>query len=380
MVNAHEPSPPEALAGPEPQLLGAPASVPPTLPSGPKPRLNVKTLVLVGVGLVAVIGVALGGAAVSRLKVLEQELVKRQQASQDQSTEARMLAQQARDAAVEVAAKLALLDARVAESALQRSQVEELIASLSRSRDENMLADMESALRLAQQQASITGSAEPLLAVLRQSEERLARYNQPRLERVRRAVARDLDRVRAVALVDLPALSIRLDEAARLVDELPLQSTPDRGAAARAPSRPSPAVSGAEGARAQPLEWADAATQWWTKASAYLWAEVKILVRVTRIDRPEAMLVSPEQGYFLRENLKLRILNARLALVSRQFDQAQSDLLACQSALERYFDRSSRRVAVAQDLLRLVASQSRQVVLPRPDDTLAALATAEAGR
>ena len=92
------------------------------------------------------------------------------------------------------------------------------------------------------------------------------------------------------------------------------------------------------------------------------------------------MLVAPEQAFFLRENLKLRLLNARLALLSRQFDTAQSDLRDAQSALDRYFDRSGRRVAAAAELVRQVASQARLVSVPRPDATLAAIATASAGR
>jgi uroporphyrin-3 C-methyltransferase len=324
-----------------------------------------------------------------RLKRLEAELVQRQQSSQDQAGEARLMAKQARDASAEVSAKLALLDARVAESALQRSQVEELISSLSRSRDENVLADVEAALRVAQQQSSITGSAEPLMAALRQAEERLARYNQPRLERVRRAVARDLDRVRAVALVDLPSLSIRLDEAVRLIDELPMLSTPvarsvDSQGSGKAPApAASPKVNAASASKASASGWGDwSGVDWaaWSTLGGRVWAEVRTLVRVTPIERPEAMLISPEQRFFLRENLKLRLLNARLALLSRQFEQAQTDLNQAQQALERYFDRDSRRVVVALDLVRLVNSQSRQVALPRPDETLAALATAAAGR
>jgi uroporphyrin-3 C-methyltransferase len=103
-------------------------------------------------------------------------------------------------------------------------------------------------------------------------------------------------------------------------------------------------------------------------------------VRVTRIDQPEAMLLAPEQAWFLRENLKLRLLNARLAVLSRQFDAAQADLQVARQSLERYFDRSSRKVTTAIELIRQVSAQARQVVLPRPDDTLAALSTAAAGR
>jgi uroporphyrin-III C-methyltransferase len=101
---------------------------------------------------------------------------------------------------------------------------------------------------------------------------------------------------------------------------------------------------------------------------------------VTRIDHHDAMMLAPEQTFFLRENLKLRLLNARLALLSRQFDTVQTDLQGTQQALDRYFDRNSRRTVVAGDLLKQVASGARQVGLPRPDDTLAALAAATAGR
>ncbi|HSI59502.1 MAG TPA: uroporphyrinogen-III C-methyltransferase [Ideonella sp.] len=382
------------------------------MPAGPaaapaRPALWV--LGAVALTALSVASLALVWSTQQRVRGLEQELVRRQQVSQDQSTEARLLARQANDAAAEATAKLTLIEARVAESALQRSQVEELMQSLSRSRDENVLADVEAALRVAQQQSAITGSVEPLVAVLKQADERLARYNQPRLERVRRAVARDLDRARGVAVVDLPSLSIKLDEAVRLIDELPLLSTPERrgaagaalpasaasvaheagkpgslrtAAAASRPAATSATTSAASAGSTEfaPGEWLASAAGAWQRFGEHVWEEARALVRVTRIDRPEAMLIAPEQSFFLRENLKLRLLNARLALLSRQFDLAQSDLGQAQTVLDRYFDRSSRRVVATADLVKQVASQSRQVVLPRPDDTLAALAAAAAGR
>ena len=94
---------------------------------------------------------------------------------------------------------------------------------------------------------------------------------------------------------------------------------------------------------------------------------------MTRIDHPEAALIAPEQAFFLRENLKLRLLNARLALLSRQFDTAQVDLREAQAMLDRYFDARSRKLSQTVELLRQVQGQSRQVSVPRPDDTLAAL-------
>lgn len=323
-----------------------------------------------------------------RLKLAEQEMARRQQDAGSQAVEARTLARQADASARDAAAKVALLDARVAENALQRSQLEELLQSLSRSRDENVLADVDAALRVAMQQSAITGSVEPLTAALRQTDERLARYQQPRLERVRRAALQDLERVRAAGGVDLTTLTLRIDEIVRVVDELPLVSAADRRAMRRDTPATSPASPVASSASA-PVAGAAASAAPGSSGSVrealsgiaeLIWSEARSLIRVTRIDSPEAALLAPEQAFFVRENLKLRLLNARLAVLSRQFDTAQGDLRAAQATLERYFDRDSRRVVQAIESTRQVAAQARQVSVPRPDATLAAVAAAVAGR
>ncbi|MEI6029118.1 MAG: uroporphyrinogen-III C-methyltransferase [Betaproteobacteria bacterium] len=353
---------------------GAPSSVPRGYARAANPW------VLAGLGILATAALALAWNTQQRLKTAELEIVKRQQEAGTQSAEARVMARQAEASARENAAKVALLEARVAETSLQRTQLEELIQSLSRSRDENVLSDVDAALRLALQQSAITGSAEPLLAALRQTEERLGRYQQPRMERVRRAALQDLDRVKAAGTVDLQSLAIRIDEAVRAVEDLPMVAATDRRVVSReGDSRVAPASAPAPaGAASVPgPQWLDARVR---SLLGQFWSEVRSLVRVTRVDDPEAALLAPEQAFFLRENLKLRLLNARLALLSRQFDTAQADLREAQSALDRYFDKGSRRVDLVREQLRQVAQQSRQVSVPRPEATLAALATAVAGR
>ena len=337
---------------------------------------------LAGLALVSLGALGLAWNTQQRLKAAEQEIVRRQQDVGSQSAEARLMARQAEATTRETAAKVALLEARVAETSLQRNQLEELMQSLSRSRDENVLSDVDAAVRLALQQSAITGSSEPLLAALRQADERLARYPQPRMDRVRRAVLQDLDRVKAAAAVDVQTLAIRVDEAVRLVDDLPLLAAIDRkgmqrDSAARGPLTQASAPGTAASGVGFGPQWLDARFR---GMLAQVWAEVRDLVRVTRVDDPEAALLAPEQAFFLRENLKLRLLNARLALLSRQFDTAQADLRESQVMLDRYFDKGSRRVDLAREQLRQVAQQARQVTVPRPDATLAALATAVAGR
>lgn len=410
----------------------APVAEPQAAPTAPAPLRFTSgpwPWAVAAVAVIAAVALALAWMSMQRVRLLEEQLVARQQQSQTEATEAVVLARQSQDTAREVAAKMALLEARVAEAAVQRSQLDDLIQSLTRSRDENLLADLEAALRVAQQQSALTGSPEPVLSTLRQADERLARYNQPRLERVRRAVLRDLDRAKAAAPVDIPGLVLRLDEVIRQVDDLPLTGVPaaggarpsavtppvgaaaalSRGDAAAPTPTPTgtttsaragepaasaaaraPASTGAQGTGPQPpssgegaASWAQALGQASTWAAALLdrvWGDVRGLVRLSRIDHPEALLAAPEQVFFLRENLKLRLLNARLSLMSRQFDVAQSDLRDAQGAIERYFDGQHRRVAAAQDLLRQISLQARQVSVPRPDETLAALASTQAGR
>jgi uroporphyrin-3 C-methyltransferase len=374
-------------AAPAPSASSQPASVsPPAAPLPPAPGSNHITEHRGWLALAAVLAVIAGISLVlawrtqQRVDSVEKELVRRLEESQTESAEARLLAKQSQDTVMATAAKLALVEARVAEVALQRSQLEALMQSLARSRDENVLQDIDAGLRVAMQQTAITGSAEPLIAMLKQSDDRLANYNQPRLEGVRRAIARDLDRVRAVGVADVPTLSIRLDEAVRLIDELPLLSN----AEARATTKPKAAAAATTASAASSpglptassMNWQAA----WNAVAERVWLEAKSLIRVTRIDHPEAMLLAPENAFFVRENLKLRLLNARLALLSRQFDTAQSDLQIAQATLERYFDRSSRRTVLASDLVRQVTQQARQVVTPKPEDTLVALAAAAAGR
>ena len=206
---------------------------------------------------------------------------------------------------------------------------------------------------------------------------------------MRRAIARDLVRIKAASVADVASLSAKVDEVVRMIDELPLL-------AAAEPRRDlSDAASNRRGVRAEAAAASAAAAsspdgvdEWiargWNRAVRFfadnVWIEVRSLVRITHIEQPEAMLVAPDQAFFLRENLKLRLLNARLALLARQFDAAQSDLRWSEGAIERYFDRSSKRTQIAADQLRQVIQQSHQAGVARPDDTLAAIAAASAVR
>lgn len=352
--------PPRVVESQVPARAAGPAAEMPAAP----------TVVPVSRGLVylfiAVAALSLAASAMlwQKLSNIREQLARQSHEAGNNAVEARALARQAQELARETAARQALTDSRLNEVALQRSQVEELVQSMSRSRDENMLVDIESALRLAQQQAQLTGTIQALVAALRSADQRLERGGQPRLSRVRAAIARDIERIKGSSVTDMPALLVKLDELVRQVDDLPLAN----------------AVAGAGGSalphKAQPA----AKLAWWERALAEIRDEARNLVRVSRIDQPEAVLLAPEHAFFLRENLKLKLLNARLALLSRQSEAARADVAAAQAALRKYFDPNARKTQVAAALLQQVQAQLRSAELPRIDETLAVLATAAAGK
>ncbi len=317
---------------------------------------------------------------------LERALVKRQAEAQTQVVEARALARAAEESARDAQVKATLLEARLAESTAQRSQLESLMLTLSRSRDENAVADMEALIRAAMSQSLWTGRTEPLMAALKQTDERLNALQAPRLAALRKAVARDMDRLGAASVVDAATAAQRIDELLQQVDELPLTiqvgaraATPDT--AIKAIATPTPA----NDATGDPLPtppsspsaigaWRDQLGAFWTRWKQSVVQEFRGLVRISRIDQPNAMLIAPEQAYFVRENLKLRLLSARLAVQSRQHDVAQRDLREAVKLVDAYFDRQSPRVVSVRNALAPLASAVQPAPLPRPDETLNALA------
>jgi uroporphyrin-3 C-methyltransferase len=350
----------------DPAAVVSPAPAAPAQPaSGPRKsvtRIAVSRPVFYGLAVLTVTSLIATGLLWQRLGGIQEQLARQSADAGANAIEARALAREARELARDTAARQAVGDTKLAEIAMQRTQLEDLMQSLSRSRDENVIVDIESALRLAQQQSQLTLSPEPLLAALRAADLRLSRGAQPRMARLRAAVARDVDRIKSAPLADVPAILVRLDEITRQVDELPVAN-----------------AVGVQQSGAIPGNLPTGPAGWWQRALGMITEEARGLLRVSRIEQPEAMLLSPEQAFFLRENLKLKLLNARLSLLARQTELARSDLTAANAALARYFE-PGRRMQAALGAITQLLGQLRNVDMPRIDETLALLDATAAGR
>jgi uroporphyrin-3 C-methyltransferase len=313
---------------------------------------------------VAVVGLVTSALLWQKLGGIQEQLARQSADSGAQAAEAKITSRHAQEIASETAAKLAVTEARLSEVALQRTQLEELMQSLSRSRDENLVVDIESAVRLAQQQSQLTGSIEPMLAALRTAELRISRAAQPRLTPLQRSIAKDMARIKATAVADTPTLLVKLDELVLLTDDLPIANGVGT-------------LRAGESLKRKPEETVGT---WWARFGVAVRDEIRNLVRVSHIGDPDAALLTPEQSFFLRENLKLRVLNARLGLLSRQTDSARADLASAAVVIGKYFDNGSRKTQTATALLQQVQGQIKALDIPRIDETMAALATAAAGR
>ncbi|VVE43776.1 Putative uroporphyrinogen-III C-methyltransferase [Pandoraea morbifera] len=306
-------------------------------------------------------GAGIGGWSLNqKLDRVQQEMARRQQAGDAQVMQAQVRTAQALDNQRDLQNRLTALEGRVADSRSQQAALEQLYQELAHNRDEWVLAETEQIVTSANQQLQLTGNVRGALIALEGADARLARTGAPQLAGVRDALKKDIDRLKAVPAADLPQLTGKLDQAIAMIDTLPLQAEEQRVA-------PKTDASGPAGA---------GETGWvatWHRLSSEMLGSLKQLVQVRRLDDPDVMLVAPEQGAFLRANLKLRLLNARLALLARNASAVHGDVVVAQAALDKYFDGKSRRIAAVKTLLDQIDAGARTIELPTLDASLTAI-------
>ena len=328
-----------------PTLPPAPASVdsaPVAVPIVPFYRRP-----LVVVAVIAVL-VLVGQWYDSRHQIgaLQQELARRLADADAQNKQSRDVAEQVREATREAQVKLGVLEAKLQESQNQQIALEALYQELSRSRDESLLADIEQTLLVADQQLQVAGNIKTALIALQAADSRLGRLNRPQLAGLRQVIVRDIERLKLAPNVDVIGISARLDHLMSSVDTLQL-------AMDVRPAQPPPDKQGGE-----------SEGNVWTRLTRELWRDLRDLVRIQNMERPEMPLLTPSQSYFLRENLKLRLLGARLALLAHDEKSFKDDLRAARDWLTRYYDVRDKSVANALASIRQLNDSQIRIDLP----------------
>lgn len=257
--------------------------------------------------------------------------------------------------------RLGALDGKLADFQAQSATLQSLVQDIARSREEFALLEVEQSVTLAGQQLQLAGNVPVAVLALQSADAQLARLDRPQHLPLRKAVAKDLARLTALPFVDTPGLSLRLEQIILGIDKLALASY----------GRPEKAAEN---------EKAPAVLPWWQQTSSAIWQELKGLVRIQRLDREDSALLAPGQGYFLRENLKLRLLNARLSLFSRDQSTFRNELKVSQDLLARHFEANDKAVQAAQSALNQMAATEINVELPTLNESQAALRSLRQGK
>jgi uroporphyrin-III C-methyltransferase len=286
----------------------------------------------------------------NRIDATQEEVARRLRDVEAETRSTRIAAREAQETSREMRTKLSALEQRLTESQGQQLALEALYQELSRNRDEWQLAEIEQVLAIAQQQLQLSGNVRAALLALQLAEGRLARADRAQFLPVRRALARDIERLRAVQPLDLSGVSLKIDSLIAAVDSLPLAF--DERTPKLADERGAPVATDKEGKTA-PVE-----DRFLVRFGSEVWRELRQLVVVRKVETPEPPLLPPTQAYFVRENLKLRLLNARLAVLTRDEAGYREDLRVSQGWIRRYFDTRSKSAQGVLAQMRQLASAS----------------------
>lgn len=303
----------------------------------------------------------------SRMKIAEvqAEVARRLAEGENRAKEDRTLARQNQEVLAGLQGKVGMLESRLAEAQSQALALEAMYQELSSTRGERLLAEVEQAVSIAMQQLQFAGNVEAALIALQSAEGRLARAGQPQFLQVRKLIANDIERLKATPGGDITGLSLKIESVVLAADTLPLafEQRPQ-------PASGNPATGANAGASASS---GFASGDFWRSLGNELWQELRQLIRVERIEHGDPLLLSPTQSFFLRENLKLRLLNARLALMQRDGKTFRDEIRQSREQLERHFNTRAKSVEVALGTLRSLAATDVNFDLPGLSQTLAAV-------
>ena len=285
------------------------------------------------------------------------------------------------------AGRVAELEATVRETQSQYNALQLAWQNFNDSASDELLAnDIERLLTIANQQLRLAGNVSNAIVALETAQSRLARADRPRFSTLQQSINGDLDRLRAVSTVDIPAQSARIERLVALIGKAPLL-VPDAAAPGVAPAgeaRPTVAAPSVDPQAGLPADapwwqrWRAEMASWPGRAGSALAHELGGLITIQRVDEPAALLLSPEQADLVRGSLRQRLLTAQLAMLMRQPSVWKSELDNVGTTLAKYFDSRSPDTVAAQALARELAQTDIAVRLPDVADSQAAVAALRA--
>ncbi len=314
----------------------------------------------------------------SRVEDLRQDFAKRLVENDLQVKSAVALAKQNQALAQSLQARLASLESDFAAGQSQQLALESMYQELSRTRDERLLAEVEQSISIAAQQLQLAGNIEVALIALNGADARLAKTAQPQFLPLRKLIARDIANLTAMPVADISGMAVKIESIVAQVDSFPMayeqHPKPERA------DKVEKADKGKPGKKADGKAVAAAQPSWWQALLDEWWIDIHQLIRIERIEHSDPGLLPPNQAYFVRENIKLRLVNARLALLARDGRSFREDMRQTAEWLDRYFDTQSRPVQTALATAKSYSTLDIVQQAPSLNETLAAVRNFKLGR
>ena len=293
-----------------------------------------------------------------RFNEVENSLSQKLEHYQTLNQQSLALAKKAEERSIQANARTIVLEQKLAESRDQQDVLQTLYNQLAENREASALSEVEQLLSIANQQLQLAGNVKSALLAMQAADKRLEPLKLPRAIQLRETLAVEIENLRKLPQIDITSMSMQLEKLAALCATLPLISE----------RQPTLNANAAQINLHKPTQLN--AIQ---KIALPIWDDIKNLVTVERIDHPEPPLLAADHEFYLRENLKLRLLTARIALL--QHDQASyiTDLNTVTVWLNQYFDTKHPNAIQAFKLLKKLSSNNISIELPQLTESMAAV-------
>lgn len=242
-------------------------------------------------------------------------------------------------------------------STAQQRNVDELQSRLSKAmqqvskmgldtRKDWLLAEVEYLLRLANQRVLMERSSSGALSLLKSADLILKETDDVSIYPIRQALANDIVALEAVPSLDIDGVYLKLAALSSQVDNLRLLPITDKHQIPAMLKEITP----------------DSVSESWNDGLAKSWANAMDrlgnLIVVRRADEPVKPLLSPEQHYFLTQNLHLMLEQTQLALLQGKQEAFNAGLEKSGNWIKTYFEKTdSTSSALVNSLNELKGTQ-----------------------
>ena len=215
------------------------------------------------------------------------------------------------------------------------------------SRRDWLIAEAEYLIKLANHRLVLSHDVATGIQALRAADDRLLEVGSPKFIPLRKALAIDIQKLNAVPKFDIVGISLKLNALQQQVEDLPL-ITPDPKTIEQR-SKSDSNVSKADG---------------WRELPRAIWQDLLKLVHIQQHNETIKPLLLPEQHFFLVQNLKLQLEQARLALLNEHPVIYKDRIQQAQTWISLYFDKQQTLTQTVNVALTKLANTSITQKLP----------------